>query len=236
MNRGRVLNRPLEPAWLDAAFRLGREGVAADAARTQLTERLSETHLSASTAGRVVQVLLPVWVTPPAETKDMIGWALHNSSEVTDLRFVHLVALLATYPFFGDVCAIVGRMLKLQGTVATDDVRSRLRGQWGDRETTNTAQRNCIRTLRAFGALDAERGASTSTAGERFELPGSMKRWAAHGIILTRDAESVVEDDVTSAAELFFLNFSNGQPAGEYPFLETFNVGPRQRALVPAAR
>src|SRR5688500_10356053 len=122
MNRGRVLNRPLEPAWLDEAFRLGRAATRVDEARAELLARLSETHLTSSTAGRVVQVLLPVWVSPPTETVEMIAWALHNSDEVTDLRGVHLLALLATYPFFGDVCAIVGRLLKLQGTVETEEL------------------------------------------------------------------------------------------------------------------
>lgn len=233
MKRGRVLNRPLEPRWLDMAFRLGRAGATADEARIVLIERLSETHLRPSTASRVVQVLLPVWVAPPPETKEMIEWALHNSEEATDLRGVHLVALLATYPFFGDVCTAVGRLLKLQDAVSTDEIRSRLRAQWGDRETTNTAQRNCIRTLRAFGVLDAERGASSSTAGEQFELPSSMLRWAAHALILSREAESVHEQDVSSAAEFFFLRIPSGA-TGDYPLLEFLNIGPRQRALVLA--
>ena len=161
----------------------------------------------------------------------MIEWALANSREVADLRAVHLLALIAIYPFFSDVCAISGRLLRIDGEVQSAELRKRLRAKWGDREVVDVAQRKCIQTLRAFGALAGERGTVVSQPGERLPLPESLAPWAIHAVVLGRNAESIDVGEIGAAPEAFFTDIVMRGMNG-YALLERFNVGPSRASYV----
>jgi hypothetical protein len=233
MNRGRILNRPLEPSWMDAAFRLAQDVPDVAERRRLLEMRLRDTHLAPQALKKVTEAVAPVWISPPPETAAMIEWALANSRDVADLRAIHLLALVATYPFFGDVCAISGRLLRIDGEVRNPELRNRLRATWGDREVINVAQRKCIQTLRAFSALEGHRGAAVSQAGERLRLPATHTPWAVHAIILGRNAESIDAGEIGASPEAFFADIVMHGVNG-YALLERFNLGPSRVSYVAA--
>jgi hypothetical protein len=134
-----------------------------------------------------------------------VCWARDALAAEDDLRAVHVGALLAAYPFFGDVCAAVGRALALEERVTTPDVRARMRASWGDRRTVHNAVQRAVKTLRAFELLTGDPGTSVSHRGDRLAVSPRAGRWIAHTLLLSRGAESVDERDVRSAPELFGL-------------------------------
>jgi hypothetical protein len=82
---------------------------------------------------------------------------------------------MATYPFWGAVAAHVGRLLRLQGTVAASQVQRRLREQYGERETVSRRVRYILRSFVDWGVLEEtpEKGIYTfglSRTVERLEL------------------------------------------------------------------
>lgn len=183
---------------------------------------------------KVREIVGPVWLDPPAETATFIDWARGNVDPTSDLRAVHLLALLATYPFFDDVCVAVGRLLRLQGQVTTADLRSRLRAKWGDREIVQVAQRMCIYSLRHFGALMAD-ARSTSSAAEPLPLTSSLNAWAVHAVVLGRDAGAIDLMEVDVAPELFFVRLDSRQ-INDYPHLERYAMAAGRAELVLAQR
>jgi hypothetical protein len=140
--------------------------------------------------------------------------------------------LIATYPFFDDVCVAVGRLLRLQGNVSTPDLRARLRAKWGDREIVQVAQRMCVYTLRAFGALTPD-GRSISTAADPLPLPRSLSAWAVHALVLGRDAQAIDTMEIDVAPELFFTHLEFPS-VNEYPLLERFAMAAGRSELVLA--
>lgn len=232
MNRSRILNHSLEPAWLDAAFAIGRQHGDGDP-RQLLEMALSDMALAKWARIKVREIVGPVWLDPPKETASFIGWARANVDPARDLRAIHLLALMATYPFFGDVCTAVGRLLRLQGEVTTSDLRSRLRAKWGDREIVEVAQRMCIYTLRAFGALSAEPRASVSRPAEPLPLPRDLGMWAVHALVLARNAESIDLMEIDVAPEIFFTSVE-AQPGNGYPLLERFSMAAGRAEFVLA--
>ena len=143
---------------------------------------------------------------------------------------VHWGMVMATYPFWGHVALQVGRLLRLQGSVASSQVQRRIREQYGERETVSRAARRVLRSFLDWGVL-AESGkkgiykpaASTPSVG-RLNLTG----WLIEALLHTKVEGSV------SLSEVFdnpcFFPFSikpcNGALlASEFPRITLFRHG-----------
>ena len=55
--------------------------------------------------------------------------------------------IMAVYPFWGNVAAHVGRLLRLQETAAAGQVQRRVREQYGERETVSRRVRYVLRSF-----------------------------------------------------------------------------------------
>jgi hypothetical protein len=214
MNRNRIVNRPLAPSFLDAALSIARDGDVGAVGRERLEILLRDTDLAPEARAKIVEMVHPVWINPPVETQGLIQWAVGHVDEITDPRAVHLVAIMATFPFFGDACATVGRLLRAGGEIDATQLGSRMKARWGDRDAISLATRKCLQTLRAFGALQKESGSSTSRAGERLGLEGDWGLWALAALLLTRGADALDATTAETAPEFFFLGLrvSGGAP------------------------
>src|SRR5262249_25635233 len=148
--RGPILDRPLEPAWLDAALRIAQESADLDEVRSRLHVALGDSGLGTVARVKTVTALVRVWADPSGSSEPAIRWARESLADEEDLRPVHFGALLAAYPFFGDVCAFVGRILALEEQVSTPELRARMRAAWGDRRSVHNAVQRAVKTLRAF--------------------------------------------------------------------------------------
>ncbi|MEJ7784645.1 MAG: hypothetical protein WKF96_07565 [Solirubrobacteraceae bacterium] len=222
--RGPILDRPLEPAWLDAALRIARDNRDLDEVRSQLRVTLGDSGLGTAARVKTLTVLVRMWAQPSEASSAAICWARDALADEEDLRAVHFGALLAAYPFFGDVCATVGRVLALEEQVTTPDVRARMRASWGDRRTVHNAVQRSIKTLRAFELLTGEPGSSISRRAERVYVSPRAGRWIAHTLLLSRSQESIAERDLRSAPELFGLRLPERLDNG-YRLLERHREG-----------
>ncbi len=222
--RGPVLDRPLEPAWLDAALRIARETGDLDEVRSRLHVALADGGLGTAARVKTVTALMRTWASPRQGSAPAVYWARDALANEEDLRAVHLGALLAAYPFFGDVCATVGRVLALEEQVTTPDVRARIRSSWGDRRTVHNAVQRAIKTLRAFELLTGDPGSSLSHRAERLVVSPRAGRWITHMLLLSRGAESIDEHDLRSAPELFGLRLPERLDNG-YVLLERHREG-----------
>ena len=224
MSRGVILDRPLEPDWLDVALRIGRDELPRAEARKRLELLLRDAELGPTARKKTVTALARLWIEPPPAAARMLDWGAQRLFDVGDTRPVHLAAILATYPFFGDVCAAAGRLLSLEGAVSTPELRQRVRGAWGHRRSIDVAVQRAVKTLRALGVLSGSPGASLSGPGERLNVPDDAAGWTVHALMLTRGVDSIEQSDIRSAPELFGL----GLPVGEldsYPLLERHSEG-----------
>ena len=176
---------------------------------------------------KVVEMLHPVWINPPDDTRPFIAWAIEHSPEAPDLRVANLLALMGTYPFFADVLGAVGRLLRTDGFVDAVQLRDRLKARWGDRDSVSLAERKCVLTLRWFGVLEGDRGSGISRAGRSFDLAGDWAMWAVAALLLGRESELTDALTVETAPELFFVKVKV-PAASAHPLLERMTSGDRR--------
>jgi hypothetical protein len=222
---GMVLDRALTPVLLDTALRVGSGSHGGGDARRLLTVALRD-HVSAQEAeGKTKKCLSRMWVAPPAPAKELVLWAWEHQDLDPERSVLHLGALLATFPFAGLVCALVGRQLHLDGVVEPRRVRSQACAVLGDRSTIDIGARKVVTTLRYLGLLDGPNGRPLS-AGRQPPVRPELTGWLAHALLLTRQTTAIGTDELPRAFELATLKVPSGVPGG-YPLIETFSEGSR---------
>ncbi len=104
---------------------------------------------------KVITVLLKVWVRVPAELRPLRSDGLDLLKRLPrgDQTAVHWGMITAVYPFWASVAAQVGRLLRLQDSVAAAQVQRRVREQYGERETVSRRVRYVLRSYVDWGVL-----------------------------------------------------------------------------------
>jgi hypothetical protein len=225
MTERAILDRPLELSWLDVALRLTQAAEDVDHQRELLDIALRDSIPGRWARAKTRTALARIWLDPPEAARPLIGWATNQATNVADTRILHMGAMLASYPFFGDVCSIIGRELALHEEVRTPHIRRRVRSLWGDRTTVDAAARRVVRTLRALGILTGDLGSSSSTLGEQLHVSMPFSLWVVHALLVARDAQETDEREVHAAPELFMFDLHLQNGSQDYPYLERFNEG-----------
>ena len=229
-----ILDRNLELRWLDAALTAALQPASLEEQRGFLEDVLSEDLPSRDARSKTRTALVRIWLNPPERARSMLRWALDIYDSGVDTRVLHVGAMLATYEFFGGVCATVGRELYLNEDVDTRAVRRDLRARYGERSTVDRAASRAVRTLRAIGALTGELGSETSAATDRMPVPMSHGRWLAHAVMLSRARSEMDAREVAAAPELFMFRLP--PIANDYPLIERFREGVDRDVLVERER
>ncbi len=223
MRLGPIMDRALEPPWLDVALAVAREAYGRSG-RSRLAMRLRDRIDLRERWDKRLTILTRIWLDPPPEARSLIAWAVERSELAPDARILHVGAMLGTYPFFGDACAAVGRDLALHGEAAISNVRRRLRARWGDRVEIDVAARASVRTLRNLGLVVGRKGARAVTQGDRPAVPSPFVPWIVHALALARGVQEIDAREVRSSPELFMITLP-GSWRPQYPCLERYREG-----------
>lgn len=222
MKRDAIMDRALEPAWLDVALQVALE--APPVARATLASRLRDRLDVPDRWDKRLTILSHVWLHPPADARPCVTWALEQAERVGDARILHLGAMLATYSFFGDVCAALGRELSLHAEARLTSIRRRLRARWGDRPGVDVAARAATRTLRNLGVVAGRKGARAVVPGYRLSVSPALVPWLVHALLLTRGTDEVDAGEVRRCPEFFMVKLPRTWSM-KYPYIERFNEG-----------
>ena len=138
---------------------------------------------------KAITILTRVWVTVPKELQSLRDEGLEHLQvhDPNERMLVHWCMCMAVYPFFGTVADAVGRLLRLQGTVASVQVQRRLRERYGERETVARAARRILRAYIDWDLLQEteERGIYRSTANRPIE-DSPLALWAIRAVLLAK--------------------------------------------------
>lgn len=161
-------DRKLELSWLDATAAQVANGATVDELHAYLWKMLDGSVSAGSSGfnsdrGKTITVLKRIWCLVPDELGSFRNRALAVLNEVKpeERVAVHWPLCIVAYPFFADVADAVGRLLSLQGTLQTSDVRRRAAEIWGDRVITRNGSQRILRCFVNWGLLgDGERRGS----------------------------------------------------------------------------
>lgn len=145
---------------------------------------------------KTITILMKIWVRAPSDLHSLQREGLNLLSNLPreDRIAIHWGMTNAVYPFWGAVAAQVGRLLRLQGTVAVSHVQRRLREQYGERETVSRAARRVLRSFVNWGVLKetSEKGIYTH----------DMPRTISHAQIIAWLVESLLHAHPNGSLDL----------------------------------
>lgn len=100
-------------------------------------------------------VLNRLWLEPRPELVDFVNRGVDIFKTQPDVPVAALCwgVAIATYPFFGKVAELVGRLTALQGDCAATEIHRRMSETYGEREGTRRMTNMVIQTQASWGAL-----------------------------------------------------------------------------------
>ncbi len=97
-----------------------------------------------------------LWLEPRTELVGFAerGAALFKANPATPVAALSWGMAIATYPFFGKVAELIGRLSALQGDCASAEVQRRMSESYGEREGTYRMTNMVIQTQAGWGAIE----------------------------------------------------------------------------------
>ncbi len=220
-------DRKLDLAWLDAAAAAAARGDTTATAREQLFAVLDGVVAGDgphSGRGKTITVLTRVWLA--SANTGLSKRALHALDEAdspSDRLAIHWAMCAATHPFFVDVVAVVGRLVRMQGDVSQAQVTRRVAESWGDRSTLHRAVQRVCRSLILWEVLQETevRGVYRLSPGTR-PVRGAAARLLVEGVLVGGRDEATPLTDIVRHPALF--PFDLKVTAGELRSAAEFQV------------
>lgn len=211
------LDRLVRLAWLEKVSSLVLAG--SDAARTKsiLQDDLQGAFRSTNTNVRgsidkTITILTKVWLTVPSELESLRieGLELLKRVPPRDHLVVHWGMVMAAYPFWSNVAIQVGRLLRLQGSVAAAQVQRRVREQYGERETVSRRARYALRSYLDWGVLQETGTKGIYTAGTALTVDDPrLIAWLAEAALHARANGSSAIKDLLDGPSVFPFRFAH---------------------------
>lgn len=138
--------------WAAAALHIRADATGPD----DLNARLDAAGLGVEARKKTRTVLNRLWLEPRAELVDYADRAIAMTKTQQDIPVAALCwgMAVATYPFFGKVAELVGRLSALQGDCASAEVHRRMSETYGEREGTRRMTNMVIQSQANWGALE----------------------------------------------------------------------------------
>ena len=155
------IKQTIQKSWMDKTVQMMLAGLTEKEIRAELDEFLSTQMQSGGvgergkkTYGMAISIL-SAWFAPDKDLSDFRDDAIRLAREMPskDWLPLHWAVLSASYPFWFGVAKQVGRLLNLQNLITQAQIFSRLKEQYGDRETVARNARYTVRSFVAWGAL-----------------------------------------------------------------------------------
>lgn len=138
--------------WAATALRV-RAGM--DAAG-EMDLQLEKTGLSIAAIKKIRTVLNRLWLEPRTELADFSarGIGIFRDDPTVSIAALAWGAAIATYPFFGRVAELVGRLSALQGDCASGEIHRRMSEIYGEREGTYRMTNMVLQSQASWGAVE----------------------------------------------------------------------------------
>ena len=205
------LDRIIRLAWLEKTSSLVLAGNDAANLKSVLQSDLQNSFRSTNinvrgSIDKTITILIRVWLTVPGELEllRVEGLKLLKRVPPNDHLAVHWGMLMAVYPFWSSVAMQVGRLLRLQGSVAAIHVQRRIREQYGERETVSRRTRYALRSCLDWGVLRETDTKGVYSAGTTQAVDDSqLIAWLAEAFLHARANSSAPMKELLDSPSIF---------------------------------
>ena len=219
-------DRFIQLDWVAAALKV-RAGLAS---LDELNERLDAAGLGVAARKKTRTVINRLWLEPRTELEDFAnrGVAIYRNSADVSVAALTWGMSIATYPFFGKVAELVGRLSSLQGDCAASEVHRRMSELYGEREGTYRMTNMVLQSQANWGAF--ERVEKGKRLIRKTPIPVVNERavaWLIEAALrYTGKAIPVATLQSTAVIYPFVLEQPLGYVAANSPTLEVRSEGP----------
>ncbi len=155
------IKQTIQKQWMNYTLNMLLAGLSEKEIRAELDNYLSTQKQSGGTGERGEKTygmaisLLSSWFSPDSDLIPLRDKALGLAKNLPDNRWLplHWAVISASYPFWLNTAKQTGRLFNLQEKITKNQVFSRLKEQYGDRETVARNARYTIRSFVAWGIL-----------------------------------------------------------------------------------
>lgn len=144
-------DRFIKLEWATAALRVR----AATCGMEEFTSLIDNSHPGTAAKKKTRTVLNRLWLEPRPELVEFAdrAAAIYRSSPDTKPTLLSWGMAIATYPFFGRVAEIVGRLTSLQGDCTSAEVHRRMAEMYGEREGTRRMTNMVLQSQEDWGTI-----------------------------------------------------------------------------------
>lgn len=145
-------DRFIQLDWVAAAFKV-RAGIAN---LNELNELLDAAGLGKEARAKTRTKLNALGLQPRQDLADFVdrGVGLFKEGQNISVAAFAWGIAIATYPFFGKVTEITGRLTAIQGDCSSLEIHRRISEVFGDREVTKRATQAVLQTQANWGAIE----------------------------------------------------------------------------------
>ena len=146
----------------------------------QVNALIDATHSGPAAKKKTRTVLNRLWLEPRPDLVDFAERAVRIYREVPQTPVSALVwgMAITTYPFFGKVADIVGRLTALQGDCASAELHRRMAEIYGEREGTRRMTNMVLQSQASWGAIDRkDNSRRVARAPSRIKPEGDLLLW-----------------------------------------------------------
>jgi len=198
-------DRRIELDWLDATVGQMLQQSDPAAIRAHLLTALAPDIRGAEAREKTALVLMRIWVTPQ-QAPHLRDEALRLVPNLLpgERLWLHWGLSLLAFPFFRDVVATVGRLLRLQGQCSVGQVTDRMVAAWGERTTLVRATQRVLRSCVAWGTLVAGTPTGTYHAGTPQQTgTAPLRDWFLEAALRAHDTEGVLAEELPRLPEIY---------------------------------
>lgn len=143
-------DRFIRAEWIDYALEVRRE--AADLA--DLDRALDRAKLGKAARVKTMTVLKKLWLKPSPELEDLAARCAAVAADGAKSTIpLHWVMAISTYPFFGKVAELFGKLSAIQGDCTSSELHRRMSEIYGEREGTYRMTNMVLQSQADWGAL-----------------------------------------------------------------------------------
>ena len=150
------MSRNINFEWLNEVANLVLAEKSEIEIKEALNEYLSFSINSPTNLRKTREILMNIWVR--TEEKDIkvkkLALEIFNTNKSSNKLVAHWCMMLLSYPVFGDIVTVIGKMADKQFDITTAQVKTRMFDVWGERSTLYHSIDKNIKTLKDIGTLE----------------------------------------------------------------------------------
>lgn len=200
-------DRFIQLDWARAALRV-RAGLSDP---DELTQLIEETHSGAAAKKKTRTVLNRLWLEPRPELAELCdrAAAIYAADPRASVAALTWGMAIATYPFFGSVAQIVGRLIRLQGDCTSAEVHRRMAESYGEREGTRRMTNMVLQSQADWGTIERmNKGKNIKALRKPITLTPYLELWLVEAA-LRHAGRAMPTSSVATNPVLFPFSFGD---------------------------